>query len=253
MPGNAWKEYFTFSKQERTGVFVLLALIIIFIGIPFFYTPAFTSPTLDKEAQAKLTALAPAPSQYTDTAAGDVAGGTPGSAQPGDQPIKYTAQKKELFYFDPNTLSIEGWKRLGFRDKTIANILHYREAISKFKKPEDLYNVYRIRTKAVDAVLPYIRFGATPPPVNGTVSVKATAATVTTTAKTTGFKMVDVNTATAEDFKVFPGVTEAVANRIVKFRQSIHGFSSVDDVAKTYGLRDSSFNIMRPYLTISPK
>lgn len=250
MPGNAWKEYFTFSKQERTGVFVLLVIIIIFIGIPFFYKPAFTTPTLDKEVQAKLTALAPAPSQYiTDTTAGDAAGST----QPGDQPLKYTAKKKEVFYFDPNTLSVEGWKRLGFRDKTIAHILHYREAISKFKKPEDLYNVYRIRSKAVDAVLPYIRFGATPPPVNGTATVKTTEGAITTPAKATGFKMLDVNTATAEDFKVFPGVTEAVANRIVKFRQSIHGFSSVDDVAKTYGLRDSSFIIMRPYLSISPK
>ena len=247
MPKGALKEYFVFSKRERVAVFVLLTLMAVFISLSFFYTPVFEAPVIDQGVQQKLTELAPnntksPPSAGTDN---DSSGNTITAERP-----KHSAVKKEQFYFDPNTISIDGWKRLGFRDKTIANILHYRNQVGKFNKPEDLYNVPRIRKKAVAAVLPFVRFGAVYSQKNDVIPLQPT---VTPKTAQTHYKTIDVNTATPDDFKVFPGMTDAVANRIVKFRASINGFSSVDDVAKTYGLLDSTFKIMRPYLSIAPK
>jgi DNA uptake protein ComE-like DNA-binding protein len=48
-----------------------------------------------------------------------------------------------------------------------------------------------------------------------------------------------------------PGIGDVLSKRIVKFRNSIHGFKSIDDIKKTYGLSDSTFQIILPYLTIS--
>ncbi len=247
MPKGAWKEYFVFSKRERVAVFVLLTLMAAFMSLSFFYTPVFEAPVIDQAVQQKLTQLAQNNTKDSPTAGTD--NDSSGNTHIPERP-KHSAAKKEQFYFDPNTISIDGWKRLGFRDKTIANILHYRNQVGKFNKPEDLYNVPRIRKKAVAAILPFVRFGAVYAQKNDLVPQHPAVAPLTVKAH---YKTIDVNAATPDDFKAFPGMTDAVANRIVKFRASINGFSSVDDVAKTYGLHDSTFKIMRPYLSISPK
>ncbi len=247
MPKGAWKEYFVFSKRERVAVFVLLTLMAAFMSLSFFYTPVFEAPVIDQGVQQKLTELAQNNVKGTHAADTDNDSSVSTTAPP--RP-KHNAVKKELFYFDPNTVSIDGWKRLGFRDKTIANILHYRNEVGKFNKPEDLYNVPRIRKKAVAAILPFVRFGALYAQKNDLPPLHQAVVPQTVKAH---YKTIDVNTATPDDFKVFPGMTDAVANRIVKFRTSINGFSSVDDLAKTYGLHDSTFKIMRPFLVLNQK
>jgi len=249
MPKGGWKEYFVFSKKERVAVFILFAIMAVFACMSFFYTPVFDSPVIDQETQNKLSALSQASEKNVVPVDNKE---DSGSAKTTVYP-KYSPLKKEQFFFDPNTISIEGWKRLGFRDKTITNILHYRNEVGKFNKPEDLYNVPRIRKKAVAAIIPFVRFGAAYSSTINLPTAQKTALPANGSTVKTPYKTINVNTATPDDFKVFPGITDAVANRIVKFRTSINGFTSVEDVAKTYGLHDSTFRIMRPFLTIAPK
>lgn len=252
MPKGGWKEYFVFSKKERAAVFILLVIIAVCVALSFFYTPVFTSPAIDKDVQSKLTALASGGKNKPANAPLDNTEDSSATASAADFPHA-TNIKKEPFNFDPNTLPAEGWKKLGFSDKTIENILKYRNETGKFKKPEDLYNVYRIRKKLVEAVIPFVRIGSGISFKDTSIASNHLVATVAANSKGTSYKTINVNTATADDFKVFPGMTDAVANRIIKFRNSINGFASVNDVAKTYGLPDSTFKIMLPYLTITPK
>jgi DNA uptake protein ComE-like DNA-binding protein len=51
------------------------------------------------------------------------------------------AVKGELFYFDPNTISAEKWKRLGIRDKTIQTIQNYLSKGGHYYKEEDLQKI----------------------------------------------------------------------------------------------------------------
>jgi DNA uptake protein ComE-like DNA-binding protein len=240
--------YFVFSKKERTGIYVLLGIMAVFILLPIVYNPSFTAPAIDTALQQKLNTPRPDDRQ--------VLAGKPGDSSRNAAPAASFAStakpEKEVFYFDPNTLPADGWKRLGFRDKTIENIMHYRGAVAKFSKAEDLYNVPRIRKKAVEAILPYVRMGtAYSAATTGISALKPQPAILPAAVKPGTYKTINVNAATADDFKVFPGITDAVANRIIKFRTSINGFKAIDDVAKTYGLRDSTFAIMRPYLIIT--
>ncbi len=245
MPKGDWKEYFAFTKRERTAVFILLGLIAIFIFFSFFwYQPVFTKPTIDAKVQQQLNAISSPHHNYIDSSDEDTADSTKEAHS-----SKAAATQHELFYFDPNTLDSTGWRRLGFGEKTVEHILEYRRSKGKFTKPEDLYNTPRIRKKSVAAVIPYMRIGS-----GITQSVpKNTLPTTTSQIPTpvaANYKTIFINSATAEDFKIFPGVTDAVAARIIKFRTSINGFKSIDDVAKTYGLPSASFNIMRPYLKL---
>lgn len=244
MPKGDWKEYFVFSKKERLGVFILLGTMAVFIFITFWYKPVFTKPAVDADIQQKLLAISA--KHYTpvaDSLDEDATDSTKQAYAP------KPAIVHELFYFDPNTLDADGLRKLGFGEKTAEHIIEYRKT-SRFKKPEDLYNIPRIRKKVVEKVLPYVKIGVATnaPATNSTAAVSP--APAKTVAVAGNYKPVNINTAVAEDFKAFPGVTDAVANRIIKFRTSINGFKSVEDVAKTYGLSAGAFSIMKPYLRL---
>ena len=65
--------------------------------------------------------------------------------------------KGELFYFDPNTISESGWKKLGLRDKTIQTIEKYLNKGGHFYKPEDLQKIYGLHKDEYERLGPYVK------------------------------------------------------------------------------------------------
>ncbi len=47
-----------------------------------------------------------------------------------------------------------------------------------------------------------------------------------------------------------PGIGAKLASRIVHYRESLGGFYAVDQVGETFGLPDSSFQKIKPYLQL---
>jgi len=52
---------------------------------------------------------------------------------------------------------------------------------------------------------------------------------------------VDINTATAAELKQLKGIGKVLSKRIVKYRESIGGFESVEQLNKVYGIEDSLY------------
>jgi len=46
-----WKDYFSFSKKERTAVIILLTIIVVFVILPYFFTQNFKKPFIDPKFQ----------------------------------------------------------------------------------------------------------------------------------------------------------------------------------------------------------
>src|SRR5262249_54984708 len=65
--------------------------------------------------------------------------------------------KGELFYFDPNVLSFEGWRKLGIREKTASTIQNYLHKGGHFYKAEDLKKIYGVHADEYTRLEPYIR------------------------------------------------------------------------------------------------
>jgi DNA uptake protein ComE-like DNA-binding protein len=63
-------------------------------------------------------------------------------------------------------------------------------------------------------------------------------------------KVVDINKADTTVFMALPGIGSRLAACIVKYREQLHGFYSVDQVAETYGLPDSTFRKIRKWLVV---
>ena len=60
--------------------------------------------------------------------------------------------------------------------------------------------------------------------------------------------VLDINTADSLALESLPGIGPALAGRIVRFRERLGGFYSVSQVGETFGLPDSTFKKIQPYL-----
>lgn len=235
-------DYFTFTRRERIGVLVLLALISFTFLLPRLLN--------------KNTAARPV---HTDTAwmaelrkleASDSID-VPQKRRYKRDPSAYTFERPTgkttpatLFPFDPNTLNDEGWRKLGVSDKTILTIRKYLAKGGRFHKPEDLKKVYGLRPDHVARMLPFVTIAEREQPPYPAAKSQSSPAR-------TRASPVDVNTADTAALIALPGIGSKLAQRIVTFRDKLGGFYSVDQVGEVYGLADSVFQKIRRYLTIS--
>jgi len=234
---NIWKDYFTFSRKERNAVFILLFVLAIIIMLPLFFPAKKLSITIDEKLQQQLDSLQQRHSisnvSYVDS--------IPDSTQQKNIQIK-------LFQFDPNTLNEQGFKQLGLSDKVIHTIINYRNKGGFFKTPQDIKKIYGLSNADAERLIPYIKIASANKTNNYKNDVVQT--TEKNISSNKNYHTININTATAEEFKTLPGIGDILANRIVKFRNSMGGFKSVNDVKRTYGLSDSTFNLIRPYLIL---
>ena len=253
MQKHLWKDYFHFSRKERAALFVLLVTILLLIFLPRFFTPQVAEPQLDLVAMDSLnTKIVP----RLETANAEINNTLPSTAI-------------HLFPFNPNTITEAGLQQLGLRPKTILTLIHYREKGGQFRKPDDLRKIYGLRPEEANRLIPYVSIPskelAATSLKSATVSLQPTIPVTSATnfqssapaASYTSFRKLspgkqliatNINTATAADWKKFPGIGEVLSKRIVAFRNKLGGFQSVSQVQQTYGLPDSVFNLMLPYL-----
>jgi len=241
-----WKEflrdYFVFTRKERIG---LLIVIIVIIGIWIF--PKLSRPLAPQtippdtswvHAAEKLMTLSDDSNDQPDT--NDLAYIRPSSQ------LSFES-KGQLFDFDPNTLSAGGWKKLGIREKTISTIQNYLKKGGHFSEAEDLKKIYGVRPDEYVRLKPYIRITSTRAESPGDKQSESRKETFTTKPR---LVVVDINTADTAAFIALPGIGSKLASRIVNFRDKLGGFYSADQIAETYGLPDSVFLKIKPFLKV---
>ena len=64
---------------------------------------------------------------------------------------------------------------------------------------------------------------------------------------------ININTATAEELQLLPGVGEARAKAVITLRKQRGGFKSVDDLTLVKGIGDVALERMRPFVRTEGK
>lgn len=238
------KEYLSFTKKERTGIIVLLALIFATIAFPYF----LPAPPLqaDKAALQKLRRQMAQPEAKKDS--GD---NRPRYSRHYDRTEESPEEQAVLFEFDPNTLPVEGWRKLGVRERTAITIQHYLAKGGRFRRPEDLRKIYGLRKEDADRLVPYVRIQAPEVLVQPRPTGFAADDPAAGKYKRKSFDKpapIDINTADTAAFIALRGIGSKLARRIVHFREKLGGFHAVEQVGETYGLPDSTFQQLRELL-----
>ncbi|TAH14474.1 MAG: hypothetical protein EAZ12_00395 [Sphingobacteriia bacterium] len=219
------RDWLRFSKKESLGIIAMLVVMVFFLWLPAFYSSPIVTPKVDSGFIHYLNEKS---NNIIDSAT----------------IIEHHATTNlalKMFYFDPNELDKNGWERLGISQKTISTIFRYREKGGRFRKPEDLRKIWGLLPSDADRIIPFVLFSA-----NNSLPYNPVAVPVKKQ------RIVDVNTASVSDWESLPGIGPVLANRIVKFREKLGGFSSINQVASTYGIADSVFSTIRAFLSIQP-
>jgi competence ComEA-like helix-hairpin-helix protein len=242
-------EYLFFTAKERVGIICVVVIMMVYPCIPFIYTLFYKSQPVDYKTFEKEIAQLEQKEQ-------DSSRNFNSQNNPDYEPFYQQSEKRsytytnkgELFYFDPNTLSVEGWGKLGIREKTAHTIQNYISKGGRFYKPEDIGKIWGLHEDEVKRLLPYVRIESKSsneynkyPESERRNPYEKPGYTITS---------VNINDADTSVFIALPGIGSKLAARIIAFRQKLGGFYKTEQVAETYGLPDSTFQKIKNRLII---
>jgi len=243
------KNPFIFSKKDRTGILVLLVVIVaIFISAKYIY------PLIIKDQPVANADIFIATDSLLAKQKVDNKKSNAYSDYNSDEGYQAYSKKTynntftgTMFYFDPNTLDAEGWQKLGIKDKTIASMQKYILKGGRFKEPDDLRKVWGLRDDEKERLIPYVRIAAIAQPTytnNYTPYEKKSF-------EKKVIASIDINAGDSAAFDALPGIGGSYSRRIINFRNRLGGFYKVEQIAETFGLPDSVFQKIKPLLKIS--
>jgi len=242
-------EYLSFTRKERIAIIVVVLIMMIYPTIPVLYALFSKPEPIDHAAFEKeiagLNIQEDSSTAYLKR------------NYDGDHPQYRSSEKKyydkaiggELFYFDPNTLPVDGWKKLGVREKTANTIHNYISKGGRFYKPEDIGKIWGLHEDEVKRLLPYVRIETKPG--NGFNKYSNAEPGKTYEKPKYTIAAVDVNSGDTSAFIALPGIGSKLAARIIAFRDKLGGFYKIEQLAETYGLPDSTFQKIKAKLVIN--
>ena len=164
---------------------------------------------------------------------------------------------RQRFAFDPNTVSEDSLVLLGFARWQAVSFGKYRgDRRTTFRRATDIRRVGALDSALVEEVIPLIVLAPLPSPAPaaapatyGAVGQYGGTARKAPPPAPGSF---DVNSGNLTAWKQLPGVGEFRAKRIVRHRNRYGGFYTLDQLAATPDLPDSTFQQILPYLRIGP-
>lgn len=205
------KSYFQFTKNQRTGVFCLLVLIVVFQVIYCFIDFNFVIPkSTEKENWLSL-----------------------------QHKINSIKQEKLEFVpknypFNPNFITdFKGYK-LGMSVAEIDRLLAFRKQNKYVNSSKEFQAVTKISDSLLAVISPYFKFPDWVKNKKELVDNKSYSKTAF--AKKEKIVILDINQATKEDLIKIYGIGEATSLRILKFKEGLGGFVSMDQMNDVWGL-----------------
>lgn len=219
MSGNSALKKLKFSRREKRGSWLLLLIVLALFILPKFFKqqadPLHVSLTeeeievraeferkkKDKQAKSKF--------QYSEKKSNY------------QRPLPTES-------FDPDTMSIGSWQKLGLSERQSEVLISYRNRIGGFYHINQLYEAYVLDSTRVNEWQPFLVFNKKKP-----IEQK-----------------LEINSASREEFMEIKGIGEKLSERIITFRDKLGGFVSVDQISEVYGLPAETFEKIKPKLKV---
>ena len=192
---NLFKSHFKYNKYQRNGIFVLV-VIIISLQLIFHFINFSSNKITSNLSDAEIKSF----SKEMDSL----------------QKVKLQRNLKKIYPFNPNYISDFKGYQLGLSVKEIDKLFAFRNQGKFVNSAKEFQNVTGVSDSLLKAISPYFKF---PKWVLNKKRVKKE------TKNSKNIKVKDINLATVTDFKTVYGIGEKLAERIVKYRNKLQGFS----------------------------
>ena len=230
--------YFSFSKKELNGIFLLCFLILFITMLPYIYRfyskeEMYDLETFKREAREFMALAIKRSEKYK---------GFRDYAENG-------ALKSDYFEFDPNGLAEKEWRRLGLSSKQIRVILNYEAKGGRFYRKEDLKKIYSISPAQYAALEPYIRIPASYPEAkSGKPGSYEKPAKID---KGPIAALIELNSADSAKLESIRGIGPVFASRIIRYRNRLGGFYRMEQLREVYGLDSLKYSRLKDNVEIN--
>ena len=204
--------YFKFTNQQRTGIFLLLFVIVILQFVYFFSD--FTQAEKKSQEEQEWLAL----QSEIDSL----------------KVIKYS-NKPKVYPFNPNFISDYKGYKLGMSIQEIDRLLAFRKANNYVSSAQEFQKVTKISDSLLNTMSSYFKF---PNWVQNKKNYKShnKGYEFKSISKREKLTVLDINDASKEDLMKINGIGEALSLRILKQKESLEAFVSMEQVSDVWGL-----------------
>ena len=203
--------YFKFSKEQRTGILSLF-IIIISLQCIYFFTDFSSKTESDPKKQEWLSLQAEVDSMK----------------------LNRNNSSPKIYLFNPNFITDYKGYKLGMSVEEIDRLFEFRKTNKYVNSAEEFQQVTKVSDSLLKEIAPLFKF---PDWINNRKEFKSyNKFPVEAFAKKDKIVVIDINEATKEDLIKVYGVGEAISLRILKQKEIIGGFVSMDQMTDVWGL-----------------
>lgn len=218
------KSLYLYSFNQRKGIFLLL-LVMIFTQAIYFFWSSNTTPQKDKEDHQWL-----ALQSHVDS-------------------LKQVKEefKPTIYPFNPNFISDVKGYRLGMSVEELDRLFAFRKQNKYVNSAKEFQSVTGVSDSLLAVISPYFKFPDwVNQPQKEYVKFENKISDVKPKTK------IDINLATQEDLIKVYGIGPALSERILKQREVLGGFASMEQLAFVWGLNpDVIENVNKSFAVVS--
>jgi len=244
-----FRDYFGYNRKERNGVVVLLSILLILL----VYLTYRKLSEAEKNSENQLKEQPLQDSKFLDKDNTE----RENFKAKHEEERKYIFEKQNersapvYFYFNPNTLSAEGWKKLGLSEKQTHIILNYVSKGGKFKEKEDLRKIYGLPPEQEEKLEPYARVPVDSARFRNVFSDKEVKKDKPSfSSKLKAGEKLELNHADSIALLKLPCIGPAFAHRILVYREKLGGYYSTSQLMEVFGMDDERFNCLGDHILI---
>ncbi len=251
-----WRDYLAFNRSERKGIIVFIFLLTIIILLPKIHKNYFTPETHIDPSEFKKDILAFEEQlkklEELEEADSEFSGIRTESTEVYESPEAEQIVELKPFEFDPNNLPEDTWLEMGMPKRVAGTIKNFESAGGTFRVKEDLKKIYGITDNMYETLRPYINLPGKDSFEKGKKTAKEVEARVKQKKEIEPEKplIVDINTADTLKLMEVRGIGPFYSKEIVKHREALGGYVSVEQLMEIYGMDKERFESLRRHFTI---
>lgn len=231
------RSFFNFSHGEATGFLLMVILLMVAsIGWLVFRNMPANGYSAYIEDKALLDSL------LMEMEAIESRTRVPATRNSAPEEIEY-------FAFNPNQLPADSLELLGVPRWLAQRIDNYREKGGQFRQKEDLMKIYGFPDSLYQALDPYIFIAPSSPAAKATRSTREGDVAKEEKSRNAGavrknetIAAFDINRVDSLQLQQIRGIGPVLSGRIVRFRDKLGGFTSLDQLYEVWGLDSAVVN-----------
>lgn len=232
-----FKSHFWYNKRQRNGIF-FLALIIVVLQVIYLYVDFSSNQIIDTTTKELLV--------FRNTI-------------DSLKKIELEKRKPKIYPFNPNYMTDYKGYKLGMTVDEIDRLHSYRKQNKFVNSKEEFQEVTKVSDTLLAQIAPYFKFPDWVVKRNKqnklkkSFTVKKQRIEEPSKNLKTKLSTTNINKATQQDFETVNGIGEVIAERIIKYRKKIQGFTYKKQLSEVWGLDKEVVNNILLIFSIKSK